>query len=380
MISRLRVPWDLPRADGAVGPMRRDWILVGALLIALTVEAFVRTDIAWRLASVALAVVIVFYLPWRRVQPGRCVAIAFGSIVVVQVLSIAFGTGAPVGMKSSACVLIIAFACARWGSGREITLLVSLLVVLFGLGYNRDYKTVTDAIAEVVILSFAVILGLAVRAQVTSRARDLERVRMSEREQLARELHDTVAHHVSAMVVRAQAGRVVAETRPEAAVEALRVIEEEGSRTLAEMRVLVGALRDDGDSTLAPAASVLDIQGLAAGRTGPPEVRVSIDADAEVVHPSVASALYRIAQESVTNATRHAAGATLVEVTVKSEGANIRLAVHDNGTSKIASGAGYGIVGMSERAALLGGSLEAGPAADGGWLVEAVLPRTGVAR
>jgi len=97
------------------------------------------------------------------------------------------------------------------------------------------------------------------------------------------------------------------------------------------------------------------------------------------VHPSVAAALYRIAQESVTNANRHASGASSIDVAVRAVGDDVRLEVRDDGSAKQESGAGYGIVGMSERAALLGGSLQAGPAAEGGWLVAAVLPRTGVA-
>ena len=355
--------------------MRRDWVLVGLLLAAVAVEGVARADVAWRPVAVALGVVIVLCLPWRRVQPGRCVGIAFGSIVLVQLLSMLFGSGASVGLTSSACVLLIAYAGARWGSGRDLVLLVSLLLLLFGLGYHRDYRTVSDAVGEAVILSLTVVIGLAVRVQATSRSRALEQVRMQEREQLARELHDTVAHHVSAMVVRAQAGRVVAASRPEAAVEALRVIEEEGSRTLAEMRLLVGALRDDGGPALAPAASVRDIESLAGGRAGTAQVRVSVTGDIDDVHPSVAAALYRIAQESVTNATRHATGATTIDVDVRAEGDGVRLVVRDDGAGRPSNGSGFGVVGMTERAHLLGGSLEAGPSNGGGWTVTAVLPR-----
>jgi len=360
--------------------MRRDWVLVGLLLAAVAVEGVARADVAWRPVAVALGVVIVLCLPWRRVQPGRCVGIAFGSIVLVQLLSMLFGTGASVGLTSSACVLLIAYAGSRWGSGRDLVLLVSLLLLLFGLGYHRDYRTVSDAVGEAVILSLTVVIGLAVRVQATSRSRALEQVRMQEREQLARELHDTVAHHVSAMVVRAQAGRVVAASRPEAAVEALRVIEEEGSRTLTEMRLLVGALRDDGGPALAPAASVRDIESLAGGRAGSAQVRVSVTGDIDDVHPSVAAALYRIAQESVTNATRHATGATTIDVDVRAEGDGVRLVVRDDGAGRPSNGSGFGVVGMTERAALLGGTLHAGPDASGGWVVDAALPRTGVAR
>ncbi|MEI5579442.1 histidine kinase dimerization/phosphoacceptor domain-containing protein, partial [Streptomyces brasiliscabiei] len=82
-----------------------------------------------------------------------------------------------------------------------------------------------------------------IRFRVNSRLREKERAKLREREQLARELHDTVAHYVSAIVIRAQAGRALAASRPDAAVDALAVIEEAASRTLAEMRTMVGVLR-----------------------------------------------------------------------------------------------------------------------------------------
>src|ERR687888_2378315 len=106
-------------------------------------------------------------------------------------------------------------------------------------------------------------LGASIRYRASSRLREADQVRLREREQLARELHDTVAHHVSAIAVRAQAGRTVAASRPDAAVDALAVIEEAASRTLADLRALVGTLRDGEDADLAPQRGVADIARLA---------------------------------------------------------------------------------------------------------------------
>jgi len=204
-------------------------------------------------------------------------------------------------------------------------------------------------------------------------------VRLAEREQLARELHDTVAHHVSAMVVRAQAGRIVAQRDPAAAVDALQVIEAEGSRTLAEMRVLVGALRDGEASLLAP-RGLADIAELA-DQASVPLVDVEVGAGLGEMHPSVGAALFRIAQESVTNARRHAAGAAHVRIRVSADGDAVVLSVVDDG-APVGPGRtpGFGIVGMSERVALLGGTLVAGPGIERGWAVEARVPRSGVKR
>ena len=127
---------------------------------------------------------------------------------------------------------------------------------------------------------------------------------------LARELHDTVAHHVSAIAIHAQAGRALAATSPASSVEALEVIEAEASRTLAEMRAMVRVLRNQEPAEFAPQPGVADIDRLAdAGRVGP-HVEVVLSGDLAGLPSPVDTALYRMAQESVTNALRHARAAT----------------------------------------------------------------------
>ena len=128
------------------------------------------------------------------------------------------------------------------------------------------------------------------------------------------------------------------------------------------------------------AIEIRDIDALADQIVGRPRVDVTFAGDVDDVHPSVAGALYRIAQESLTNARRHAPGATSVSIAVQTDGDDVRLVVRDVGAARPGSGTGYGIVGMTERATLLGGTLSAGPAAAGGWVVEARLPSSGVAR
>ena len=202
-------------------------------------------------------------------------------------------------------------------------------------------------------------------------------MKLLEREQLARELHDTVAHHVSAIAIQAQAGRTLAGSQPEAAVRALEVIEEAASRTLEELRGLVDALRQGEEPELAPQRGVADIARLAGTAGDGPAVEVELSGDLDGLRPLVGAAIYRIAQESITNAMRHARHATRVDVRVVADGDLVRLTVCDDGEAGASDGAsGYGLVGMTERAALLGGTLDAGPAAEG-WTVSAVLPRNG---
>ena len=127
---------------------------------------------------------------------------------------------------------------------------------------------VADLIAGSAFFLLCGALGASVRYRTGSRLRERDQVRLREREQLARELHDTVAHHVSAIAIRAQAGRTLAATRPEAAVDALEVIEEAASRALSELRAIVGALRDGDEADLAPQRGVADLARLAAPPTG----------------------------------------------------------------------------------------------------------------
>ena len=110
---------------------------------------------------------------------------------------------------------------------------------------------------------------------------------------------------------------------------------------------------------------------------GSPSVDVQIRGEARTIEPAVATAVFRIAQESVTNARRHARNATRVDVRVEITEREIRLEVYDNGQGAASVHTGYGVPGMVERAALLGGTCTAGPVATGGWTVSAVLPRSG---
>jgi signal transduction histidine kinase len=229
------------------------------------------------------------------------------------------------------------------------------------------------------VLSFPAALGAFVRIWKVSRLRELDQVKLRERQELARELHDTVAHHVSAIAIQAQAGRTVAAARPDRAVRALELIEEEASRTLAEMRTMVAVLRDGDGPELAPQRGVADIRRLAHDAAHGPRIDVELSGDLEALRPSVGAAMYRLAQESITNSLQHARHATRISVSVAGEADCVRLTVRDDGAAGAAgrSGPGYGLVGMTERATLLGGTLEAGPAADHGWTVSATLPRAG---
>lgn len=380
--GQLRSLWTEPRAPGAPTRVWRDWALLAVLVVVAAVEMATRHGGSWPAVAVLEVLVLGAALLWRRSRPLSAVLIGFGTVILVDLASIAADTDAPVSLDSMVFLLVLVYALWRWGAGQAVAIGSVVLPVAYVVGLVRAPLSVLEAILGLVVLLFPAVLGASVRFWQTARTRELDQARLREREQLARELHDTVAHHVSAMVVQAQAGRAVAGSRPAAAIEALAVIEDEGSRTLAEMRTMVGALRDSSDPELAPQRGVADIDRLSQLTAGEARVAVTTSGDLADLSPSVSTAAYRIAQESVTNARRHARRATGIDVLVVGEPGWVRVTVRDDG--QVSPGArppaGYGVVGMTERVSLLGGTLEVGPGPDGGWVVDARLPRTGPGR
>ncbi|ANJ26137.1 sensor histidine kinase [Agromyces aureus] len=385
MTSPLRSLWSAPAA--VPPPPRRvwrDWVLVGVLVPLVVVEAALRSEVPWRWAWAVALVLLVPTLLWRRSRPFTMLAVAFGA-------GTAFGlvTGGDPQLYTTAYFLLLVYAVMRWGSGRAMLGGGALALGGWAIGLVTGAPTVGDAIGSAAVVVTTWSLGLAFRWRAGARARELDRMRLLEREQLARDLHDTVAHHVSAIAIQAQAGLAVATTQPDAAAGVLRTIEAEASRTLDEMRAMVRVLRRDGGAVPAgvdaaertPAPSAGDVRRLAASAAGPGEldVDVTVDGDHESLPPAVGAAVFRLAQESVTNARRHARDATRVDVAVQVDGSGVRLEVRDDGRPAASARPGYGITGMVERATLLGGTCAAGPAAGtddaGGWRVSAVLPR-----
>lgn len=301
-----------------------------------------------------------------------------------------------------------------WGGGEAIALLVLLsqilvrapartaavLAPLLGLGCMavpvRDADpgrfTLLFSVLAVVVTAYSLLL----RLQSVQRVRELRAVRSAERLELARELHDLVAHHVTGIVVEARAARFT-KVSAERAGEIFGRIEAAGDEALGSMRRLVKILREgaedgttgtaggSGSGTAAagtaPVAGLREIRGLTErfAHTGPPVV-LYVEEGLETRLPAdVAATAHRIVLEALTNIAKHAATATAVRIGLRTVPAGLEVRIADDGgrparLSESARGGGYGLVGMAERAEALGGSLTAGPAPEGGWLVTALLP------
>ncbi|MFC6420729.1 sensor histidine kinase [Ornithinimicrobium tianjinense] len=381
MTTPLRAVLDEPRPSAPPVRVWRDWALVTVVAVCVVLESVARPDMPFPAFSVVLTVGLALLLPWRRTHPLAVVAAVFGVLAVVDVALIAAGAPA-LDIASMLWFMVLPYSLYRWGSGREALVGTAVILVPAALSLYVGWGGLTEAVGGIAVLIAACALGLAVRSRHGAQERRLDTVKAEERVRLARELHDTVAHHVSGIVIQAQAGRAVATTSPERATEVLAVIEEAASRTLTELRSMVGVLRAADDACLSPQAGVADLPQLAGRSSGGPEVDVGLSGQLDGLTPAVDAALYRLAQESVTNARRHARHATRVTVRVVGEAERVRLTVVDDGVPGPAAGhaEGFGLVGMRERATLLGGTFRAGPGPDGGWLVEAVLPQDGGTR
>ena len=198
----------------------------------------------------------------------------------------------------------------------------------------------------------------------------------AERARIARELHDVAAHSLSVMVIQAGAARSVLDAAPDVAATALSEIATTGRHTIADLRHLLAFLDTDENPSRGGVSRIADL--VAQARQAGLPVEVEITGTARSLPDSVDFVAYRVVQEGLTNALKHAAGAR-TRVVVAYEDAALRVEVSDDGHSRVRhplseSGAGQGLQGMRERVEMAGGELTTGPRADGGWTVTARLP------
>jgi signal transduction histidine kinase len=225
----------------------------------------------------------------------------------------------------------------------------------------------------------ALAIGLGLRLFDVRRRATVEKVRHDERLEMARELHDIVAHHITGIVLQAQAAQLVARKHPEKVNGSLAGIEAAGSDALAAMRRVVGLLRDADDAAPAtPGPEQLSELVKRFDGHGPAvHLRLPDDEGKSGWPPEVTSTVYRVVQESLTNVSRHAPHASSVTVNIAQDRQAVTVEVVDDAPqvpARYHHRGGYGLVGMRERLEALGGTLCAGPRPGAGWSVLATLP------
>jgi Histidine kinase len=248
-----------PDAEGPPAQVWRDRLLFAGVTVTALAEAGARDDMVWRPFAVVLGLTLALTMLWRRTRPLDMVALGFGAFLAVDVASF-LAVCEPFSLYAGAAVLVLVYSLFRWGTDRQAVLGSVIVLLEWFVSTTTDFTGVTDAVVGLVALMFPAALGLSIRYRRIVRSQQLDSVRLHEREMLARELHDTVAHHVSAIAIQAQAGQFLARSRDVGgAAKALEVIEGEASRTLVEMRSIVGSLRRDTDTRRCSPGAVLRI-------------------------------------------------------------------------------------------------------------------------
>ena len=341
--------------------------------------------------SVASAVALTVPLAWRRRSP-LAAALVVAMAIVVDDLAAGWGSA----VLSFDCSIIAAYSAGAHARQRHAVvalaaLLAANLVDAFGAPGNRAGNV---ALGVVVFSLVPWLVGQALRRerQRTARMHELAEQLEEEREQrareavtaergrIARELHDSVAHAISVIAIQADAAGKLLRHDPEQARESLDTVQATARGALAEMRQLVGLLRESeahSDAPLEPQPGVADVERLVddAERSGL-AVELEFDGTRRPLPPTLDLAAYRIVQEGLTNIRKHA-GAAHAQVSIRYDRDRLDIVVRDDGRGSAgAGGGGHGLVGARERVTLLGGRLEAGPGSDGGFVLHARLPLT----
>lgn len=336
-----------------------------------------------------LAVSPTVLLPLRRLAPATILAVATALYMVTSAFQgdsnaplaipfFAYSVGLTRPVPASGAIVGVAAALMSttvfYGPGDPVPLSVPVMVLLYGIGWlvavsiRRNQAAARDMAAEAEAVR-------ASTAEVTRRAIADERAR------IARELHDAVGHAVNVIVMHAGAARLT--TRDQRTAETLREIEEVGRSALGDLDQMLGLLEPDSESEAAPlqpTRTAVDIERLIADvRAAGADVHLHDSCETSsdgTIDRHVGAAAYRIVQEALTNALKHA-GPTRIDVTLACNERQLIVTVEDQGLgSAAATGAGgRGLPGMRERATSLGGTLTAGPVSTGGFRVRAVLPR-----
>jgi signal transduction histidine kinase len=352
--------------------------LVPAFSLVVAIVA-VATDPEPGADLVFAAIPVIAYAAWAYL-PGRVpLAVLAVAVLVPIVLAQRHGQLEPLLFDAS----LLAFVAGRWATTAAASVALGLLVVaapVVASVLQDPSEIVVGVWVLAMVFPWTVGRGMAHQRGLmdqleATRAELARQAVIEERRQIARDVHDSVGHGVAALMLQVTSARHVLRRDPAAAEEALRSAEEVGRRSMQELRNTVALLRRDGEEGLAPPPpSARDIQTLVDdARGGGLDLELRVSGELASLDPAVSLALYRIAQEALGNAARHAPRApTVLRIDVTGERALLEAettgVAAPNGVRP-----GYGIVGMRERATALGGHLAAGPGG-GGWLVSCELP------
>ena len=370
---------------------RFGYTMLGAVTFALCVANLVGSFAGP--GQLLLAVPAVAPLPLAARYPMLAWRIGWLALLLVPLVPATWWGGWPWG-PGQILAMLGAFCLAGIRQRRpELWWMWGLSLIPWWLWLTADVPNLHGPASATVIFSAVVIavdsIGSRLRAQhslatQTERAETerAQRAVLEERTRIARELHDVVAHHMSLIAVRAETAPYRLTGLSESAQAEFSSLSEVAREALTEMRRLLGVLRDDQPAALAPQPQLADLPVLiGAAREAGVSVELSLPPAPGRVPAGVGVCAYRIVQESLSNASQHAPGAPVNVSVTRDSGVIVLRVANGPGGHPAPSGnehrPGHGLTGMHERVALLGGSLSAGPAPEGGFVVSAVLPLGG---
>jgi signal transduction histidine kinase len=353
------------------------FIVVLGLLQTLLDNELSTTEIV---ANILIASALGVLLAFRRRIPLVLLALTFASAVAEPLVGES-GNGEFFGLF----VLVVVYTAAAHTDGWRMWIAGGMTVALGAAVAITDPESLNVGAVIFFGLLFGVpwTVGRMVRRrrlrelQLEREKAEAEAAIVEERSRIARELHDVVAHAISVIVLQARGGRKVLDEEPAEARQALDAIERTASQALGEMRRLLGLLREsDEELALAPQPTLARLDDLVTRvREAGLPVELTIEGEPGDLPPGVDLSAYRIVQEALTNALKHAGPAT-AHVTVRYGDGELDLEVADDGAGGTSNGGakGHGLTGIRERVAVFGGDVEAGLRPEGGYAVRARLP------
>ncbi|MFD9468141.1 sensor histidine kinase [Streptomyces goshikiensis] len=356
-------------------PTRNDAMIAAGVALLCGAVAYADTALRPDALGWALLACSALLLVWRRRHPLGVMIATVACIAAYQLLDNAHAAPVP-------AAILALYTVAATGTVRR-TVAVGVCVVAFAVSAmsSNGVHRALDVLRTSGWLVSALVLGVAVRnyrkylAEESARvAQDADRKIAEERLRIARDLHDLLAHSITLIGVRTSVAAHVLAVDPDrldraAIAEALDSVADTCREARAELRTTLTVLRADERGPLPDLAGLPDLVRAA-------EAELTLDTDGIHVPPAVGAAAYRIVQESLTNAVRHAGPGTSVRVRVAAADGSLRVTVSDDGRGPGAdsTASGFGIVGMGERARSVGGTLRTGPRSGGGFEVAASLP------
>jgi signal transduction histidine kinase len=363
-----------------------DLALAGVLAVFGGVDVWLTHEWHGNKAVTGLVVLaMALSLAWRRRRPLVTFAVPSGGLVLLSLVYQGSEAGAALFI-----MLASVYSVALYAAEPYYALAGYAVVATIHTTRTPEVHGVGDALWDFVMFGLAFAVGVAMRgrhARTTALERDKQTLELEheeraaaavaeERRRIARELHDIVAHSLGVMVLQAGAAEQVLERDPSRARGVLDSIRATGQEAIGEMSTLLGLIREDSATLLEPQPSLADIERLVAKMQGAGlRVELRIEGDPRPLPAALELSAFRIVQEGLTNALKHAASAQS-RVLLRYGERELLVEVSDDGAATNGAGRGSrrGLAGIGERVAVFGGRLDAGPRPEGGWTLRAAFP------